>query len=275
MTTEITHTHSYSSSVKHAEGFPSRAVWKRRQTSCPFHVEGELPSLSRCVGRALAWGSLGATCKLRRQAPAHVTERSTRGGGFVSPAARSWGPGRTVGVSLQAGSLASRRGGRWAFALTLESPCGPGAPAPAPHPCLRAPPGALCTHRGARSPGPSLSSGCWRLWGKTAQRPAWTCFSSAWLDGASPGIADPQGTLLWPPPRHPLPAVSLCLSPLGRGPRMSLQVPPRLPQAPGLQTPARPPRWPVSGLYLDDIISQELPGSRTGTDCLSWSKSPF
>ena len=49
---------------------------------------------------------------------------------------------------------------------------------------------------------------------------------------------------------------------------MRLQVPPRLPQAPGLQTPARPPRWPVFGLYLDDIISQELPGSRTGTDCL-------
>lgn len=115
MTTEITYTHSYSSSVKHAEGFPSRAVWKRRQTSCPFHVEGELPSLSRCVGRALAWGSLGAKCRLRRQAPAHVTERSTRGGGFVSPAARSWGPGQTVGVSLQAGSLAPRRA--WALGL--------------------------------------------------------------------------------------------------------------------------------------------------------------
>lgn len=49
---------------------------------------------------------------------------------------------------------------------------------------------------------------------------------------------------------------------------MSLQVPPHLPQAPGLQTPAGPPRWPASGLYLDDIISLELPGSRTGTVCL-------
>lgn len=132
-----------------------------------------------------------------RRTPPQTARAQPMRRGSVSPLCAR-GVGEGSGSLLTSGQLGSRRA--WALGLC-------------PHPYVSLRPRSPCACPSPVSQGISWGAAHppWSLepralaifWvleamGKTAQRPVWTCFSSAWLEGASPGIADPQGTLLWP-----------------------------------------------------------------------------